>query len=200
MSEDNTNLTSLDLLNRFAIFSERKIVTTEEKISHRHGHTKRTAIIEDVQSETLLLWYSNPSNISDFSLFWGAAFPHTMSNECNISVGKSSFWNRIPFVGPMKRNQTENHIVSSDFIIRGKGFEEIEMIFDKSLIHDLMREILEVDQRIRIYFNTVNMDFCSQCKGKSTVSVIVRDHWEFEHSKIEKIFGLTDKLRVLMRS
>ncbi len=200
MPHGNNNLSSLDLLKKIALSSHRMISASEEKISHRYGHTKRTAIIEDAQSETVMLWYSNPSNLSDFSMFWGMAFSHEVSKNCNLIIGKSNFWNRIPFIGPLKKNQTDSHYINSDFIIRGNGFEEIEKIIYKPLIHNSMLEIIEIDQRIRIYFNTINMDFCPQLKGKSTVSVIVRNHWELEQPKIEKIFVLTEKLRTLILS
>jgi hypothetical protein len=195
MAEDIQNSTPLELLKRYALSTKRQFFSDENQISARFGHTKRMVVINEEQTDTLLAWYSDPSNLSDLSMFSGAAFPFQIPEKCQLMVAKNTLWSRIFFVGSRKKHQSDNHIVNSNLIIRGEGYNEIKNLFERADIYNLMIEILELDQRIRIYFNGVNYNFFPQLKGKMVLSVIARDHWVLDHSKIEEIFFLTEKLR-----
>jgi hypothetical protein len=186
-------------LNDFSSGTNRKITTLEETISVRHGFTKRTAYITTENSGTILLWYNHPGDFNDFSMYSGAAITSDFNKTCNIQVAKKTIWSKLSLSGSKKTLHSDNYFTHSNFVIKGEGFNSIAHLFGNSVFLHQCDEALDYDQRIRIYFNVLNFDFCPYLKDKVTIAIIIRDYWALEKHKIEKIFSLTEKLNKVVQ-
>lgn len=80
-------------------------------------------------------------------MFSGDAFPFHISENCQLIVEKNSLWSKRFSFGSHKRHPSENHIVNSNLIIKGKGFHEIKELVEKPDVYNQMIENPDIDQR-----------------------------------------------------
>lgn len=193
------DLSNLDLLSAYAEKTGR-ICTSVEKpvtlgaVSKVTYHYRHFYMADNKVSDAWLVGYSNPVGFSEFNLFWGVFLPLPFPVAAQAEISSKDIFDTLnPF---RKKNDYESSIYSFDskVIIRGKDFGGWEKLLNNTQIQNILLEILEKDQSMRIGINKPLCDFVPALANTSYLSIYTTTRWIMDFEYVEYLFGEMGKV------
>jgi len=197
MSEEKT---AVEELIEFAKKTNREI-NYSDKGYVASGFNPRTlkkshAVIFDSQKGGgYFINYSDMVARGDSAMYSGFFFPIDVPSTSVINVRQKNILDKLnPFL-----KQSDYKTQSSDFNSKVVFTENDERsttkIFNNQGIQDLVLEIFNLDPRIKIGVNHIDVGIVPQLKNKSTLGIYILEQWLLEDALIEKLFGLMEKFK-----
>lgn len=197
----NESISSIDFYTQFAKETNRTITKSEAYypfvFSTRVPQTKRTiAIPYDKLQELYFLGFNDPKKFGKSSFFSGVFFKSSVPKAVEISVKKRYLIDRLnPFA-----NQS-NTKTGTDFdakaIIHSTAETGNEWLMNPK-IQEIILRLFNLDERIIIGLNQVDLDFEPSLSNCSNFGVYLND-WIFETDKIEQLFDLSLQIKTMVK-
>lgn len=192
---------AIEILKDFALNSGRQIDFSEKQYPRGNGIHPRVfsltqAIVSDkVNPKIYFVSFSDSKGFGDNAMYSGLFFSIEAPPVFSIKIQKKYLLDKLnPF---LKRNRFDSSFYSfnSKVIIEENDLALTGKLFNKRLTQELTLEILNLDGRIRMGVNSIEIDIVPDLKGKSTFGIYITRQWLLDETLLEKLFSLTNRLR-----
>lgn len=198
--ENEFNLSTLEILGRFAEQTKRKIVTLEQAYPPSTGrrevlHKRSFYMAANTNENCFLAGYSDPKSFEENAVFFGVFFPLTASRTQTLHIRRKSFLDNLSFSLRKKRLTSGNTDLDSAAVITGSDRDFILEILKKPDAVDVIKQILKLPDVFNVGLNAVDLSFVPAFEHQSNVGVFTRQKWVMDADTIENLFSKTEKLR-----
>jgi hypothetical protein len=196
--------TTIEELKEFAKKTNRKI-NFDDKIYVASGINPRNLVKEHViissstNDEPYFVNYCDMAAIGDNAMYSGFFFPIEFSSSTLIQVRQKNILDKVnPFFKKSKFTTQSKKFDSKVFIEENDERSAGKLFYSQST-QSLILDIFDLDPRIKLCVNHINVDIVSELKNKSTLGIYITEQWLLEDGIIEKLFSLVGKLKTKLQ-
>lgn len=197
MENDNS---ALDILKLFAKSTQRQIITSEKQyavkgIYARPFHVQYAIITSRTEPKIYFVNYSDSKKYGLNAMYSGFFFEINAPKESSIIIRKKSILDKLnPF---SKKNifSRKFHEFSSKVVAEGTDVDLATKIFDNMDIQDLTIKTLNLDQRIMLGLNNIEIDIIPELKNKSVFGFFIAEQWLLDNHKNSEFFKIIVEFR-----
>lgn len=158
---------------------------------------KSHAVISDSKNgEPYFVNYSDMIAMGDSAMYSGFFFPIEFPSSTLIQVRQKNILDKVnPF---FKKSEftTQSKKFDSKVFIEENDESSAGKLFYSQSTQALILEIFDLDPRIKLCVNHIDVGIVPELKKKSTLGVYITEQWLLEDEIIEKLFSLVGKLKM----
>jgi len=191
--------TAIEELKEFATKSNRKIDFSENVyiasgITPRNLTKSHVIVSDSANSEGYFVNYCDMAAWGDNGMYSGFFFPVEASTSSIINVRSKNILDKMnPFLEQSKFKSSFPGF-NSKVVIAENDEHACQKIFNKRQVNELLLEALQLDPRIKVGLNHIDVGIVPQLQNKSCLGIYITEQWLLEDVTIEKLFRLMDKL------
>ncbi|RXQ91513.1 hypothetical protein EO244_12245 [Ancylomarina salipaludis] len=201
MEEDKT---AIEELKVFAKRTRREIDYKEETyiasgINPRNLVKQHAIISGSDDDEVYFVNYCDMAGIGDSAMYSGFFFPIAFPSSTRIQVRQKNILDKVnpfskksEFTTQSKQFDSKVYIEENDECSAGK-------LFYSQSTQSAILEIFDLDPRIKLCVNHINVDIVSELKNKSTLGIYITEQWLLDEKLIEKLYQQVEKLRTKLQ-
>ncbi len=195
---------AIEILEEFAKKTNREIEVSKKDyppigIPPRYLHRNYVIISSRSNPSVYFVSFNDDKAFGDDAMYSGLFFPISASASSVVNIRKRNTLDKLnPFLNQRDYSGLSENF-SSQVIITANDTSTANKYFDKTKIQDLIIEALNLDPRIRVGINNIDVDIIPSLKNKSLLGIYISPQWLLDDSIIEKLFHLAEKLRVLIK-
>ena len=193
MEEDKS---AIEILKDFALNTGRKIEFSEKhyptRISHRgFSHVSHAIVSDKLNQNEYFVSYSDSRGFGDNANYSGFFFLMDAPAASTIKIRKKNVLDKLNPFFKQNRFSSRYSEFNTKVVIEENDIALTNRIFSNTLTQELTREILNLDDRIRVGVNNINVDIVPVLKGKSTFGIYLAGEWLLNETILEKLFRFT---------
>ncbi|NPD48039.1 MULTISPECIES: hypothetical protein [unclassified Lentimicrobium] len=193
--------TNIEILQDYAKSSKREITIKETPYPKPKGirriiKYKRTAFTPlNPSEESFLLWfYDYHTPTIELSTYCGTFIPISISKEVKIHIRSKTILHKLQLFGRSKHLKTGSKSFDSKVLITTNHAQEAKKLLSKNKIQKAILKALSLDPAMCISVNEKDIDFVSQLKNKSYISILRPGFWYVEKKEIESLIRVSESL------
>lgn len=191
---------AIEILEEFAKRTNREIEVSKNEyppigIPPRYLH--RNYVIISSLSNPLVYFasFNDDKAFGDHAMYSGLFFPISASASSVVKIRKRNTLDKLnPFLNQRDYSGLSENF-SSEVVITANEIRTVSKYFDKTKTQDLIIEALNLDPRIRVGINNVDVNIIPGFKKKSLFGIYISPQWCLEELLIEKLFRIAEELR-----
>ncbi len=192
---------AIEILKDFAKKSDRQIDFSENNypigsgIHPRFFSFNHAIISDELDQNRYFVSYSDSKGFGDNAMYSGLFFSIESSQTSTVRIRKKDFLDKLnPFI-KKSRFKSPYYDFSSKVIIEENDISLTNRIFKNKLIQELTLEILNLDGRIRVGVNNIQIGIVPDLKDKAIFGIYITGQWLLDETLLENLFRLTAKLK-----
>jgi len=201
MEEDKTGIQEL---KEFAKKTKRDIDYDENAyvasgINPRTLVKQHAIISNSAENEAYFVSYCDMAAIGDSAMYSGFFFLIEFPSSTLIKVRQKNILDKVnPFFKKSEFTTQSKKFDSSVFIEENDENSAGKLFYSQS-IQSLILEIFDLDPRIKLCVNHIDVGIVPELKNKSTLGVYITEQWLLEEEIIEKLFSFVGKLKMKLQ-
>lgn len=196
--------TAIEELKEFAKRTNREIDSSDEGyvasgINPRTLKKSHAVISDSKNSECYFVNYSDMIARGDNAMYSGFFFPIDFPSSTLIQVRQKNILDKMnPF---FKKSEftTESKKFDSKVFIEENDASSAGKLFYSQSTQALILKIFDLDPRIKLCINHIDVGIVPELKNKSTLGIYITEQWFLEGEIIEKLFSLVGKLKMKLQ-
>ncbi len=197
MEEDKT---AIEELKAFAKRTNR-IIDFKDETYKASGINPRNLVKQHViisgsdNVEAYFVNYCDMAGIGDRAMYSGFFFPIAFPASTLIKVRQKNILDKVNPFFRKSEFTTQSKQFDSNVFIEENDERSAGKLFYSQSTQALILEIFDLDPRIKLCVNHINVDIVSELKNKSTLGVYITEQWLLDEKLIERLYQLIEKLR-----
>lgn len=199
-----------DILTEFANHSNRKIEHYRKdypvsKINPRFFYRSYARLSSNTNVKVSFICYGDSKVFGNGAFFSGLFFPISSLNSTRIGIRQKYILDKLnPF---LKKSPYKSRLpnFTSKVIITENDIHFTNKILDNEKIQSLIIQALDLDGRIRVGVNNIDINAIQDVNGKvnttknSYFEIYILGEWLLDSSIIEQLFAITEELSAIIR-
>lgn len=192
---------SKDIIEEFARMTNRIVVFKETRYNLTgfrsfQKYKKLVYMPYDSSRTNYFVWLSDPyARIGYPTVISGAFIPISSRIKSKLNIRSRNILDRFSFLTKSKTYKTGSEKFDSQVVIAGSINNAEKRLLSQPRLQNQMLKALGIASNTTISINEYNIDFVSEFKGKSYLSIINPQSWVLERDSIEEIFRRMEKIR-----
>ncbi len=195
-----TDKSAIELLQAFASQSNREINFSKKHyptsvLNPRFLTQSYVVIPNQTRPTSFFMSYCDLKGFGDNAFYSGIFFEIPTPLSTLIRIREKDILDKLnPFL-KKSTYKTRNRAFDSRMVISENDFSWTNKIFYSTQIQNAILEILQLDKRLRIGVNAIELKHEPALEGKSNFGIYITGEWLLEEALIEKLFALSEEIR-----